>query len=543
MGLDRHSIATLTWRHSVPFVFSVLLLCSGGMLLVSGALPAIPEHVNWLRHLIPLTLMEISHVIASLAGVFLLFLSRAVRLRLDAAYYACLIVLALGIVASLVKGFEWHQALILLVMFFMFLPTRKYFDRKASLLTMSFTPQWIALIAVIIIVSTWLGFAAYHHVAYSHELWWKFSYLDDAPRFLRAALISAIVVFAYILNNIFKVQRPKPSEKITAEELRRVRDVAGSSQDMNGFLALLGDKNLLWSERGNAFIMYVMTPRYWIAMGDPIGDPDEFAGLLWQFRENAYRHAAYAVFYQVSDKYLPLYLDRGLVLLKMGEEARIFLTDFSLEGSKRENQRKTRNRFSKNGFTFRILEPEEVAGSMQALRQISDQWLATKNAHEKGFSLGFFNEDYLRHTKIGVIEKEGRIYAFANYWTLDSRSDIAIDLMRYNPESPVNIMEYLFVESILYAQKEGYQWFGLGMSPLSGMEQHALAPLWHKIGNIIYKHGEDFYNFEGLRIYKSKFNPAWRPRYLAVPPGPRIPLVLLSISRIIAGGLTSIFRK
>lgn len=543
MGLNRNSIAATTLRHSVPFIFSVMLLLSGSMLLVSGALPTIPENVNWIRKLIPLTLMEISHVIASLAGVFLLFLARAVRLRLDAAYYSCLVVLGIGIVTSLIKGFEWHQASILFLMFLMFLPTRKYFDRKASLLTMSFTPQWIALIAVIIIISTWLGFAAYHHIAYTHELWWKFSYRDDAPRFLRAALISGLVVFAYVLNNIFKVQHPKPSEKITPEELQRVREVAGGSQDVTGFLGLLGDKNLLWSAKGNAFIMYAMTPRYWIAMSDPVGDPAEYADLVWQFREQAYRHAAHAVFYQVSDKHLPLYLDRGLILLKMGEEARIFLTDFSLEGSKRENQRKTRNRFSKNGYVFRILEQDELVSRMPELRRISDQWLATKNAREKAFSLGFFDEDYIRNTPVGIIEKDGRIYAFANYWRLDNHHDISIDLMRYDPESPTNMMEYLFVESILWAQKNGYQWFSLGMAPLSGMEQHALAPLWHKIGNIIYKHGEDFYNFEGLHAYKSKFNPVWRPRYLAVPPGPRIPLVLLSISKIIAGGLTSIFRK
>ncbi len=543
MGLDRKSIAATTLRHSVPFIFSVMLLLSGSMLLVSGALPTIPENVNWIRHLIPLTLMEISHVIASLAGVFLLFLARAVRLRLDAAYYSCLVVLGIGIVTSLIKGFEWHQASILFLMFLMFLPTRKYFDRKASLLTMSFTPQWIALISIIIVVSTWLGFAAYHHVSYSHELWWKFSYRDDAPRFLRAALISALVVFAYVLNNIFKVQRPKPSEKMTPEELQRVREVASGSQDVTGYLGLLGDKNLLWSAKGNAFIMYTMTPRYWIAMSDPVGDPAEYADLVWQFREKAYHHAAHAVFYQVSDKHLPLYLDRGLILLKMGEEARIFLTDFSLEGSKRENQRKTRNRFSKNGYVFRLLEQEELAARLPELRRISDQWLATKNAREKAFSLGFFDESYIGNTLVGIIEKDGRIYAFANYWSLENHSDISIDLMRYDPESPTNMMEYLFVESILWAQKNGYQWFSLGMAPLSGMEQHALAPLWHKIGNIIYKHGEDFYNFEGLHAYKSKFNPVWRPRYLAVPPGPRIPLVLLSISKIIAGGLTSIFRK
>ena len=102
-------------------------------------------------------------------------------------------------------------------------------------------------------------------------------------------------------------------------------------------------------------------------------------------------------------------------------------------------------------------------------------------------------------------------------------------------------MEFVFVESILWAREQNYQSFCLGMAPLSGMERHELAPLWHKIGRIIFERGEDFYNFEGLHAYKSKFDPVWKPRYIAAPPGPRIPLVLLAIARIIAGSMRGIF--
>ena len=73
------------------------------------------------------------------------------------------------------------------------------------------------------------------------------------------------------------------------------------------------------------------------------------------------------------------------------------------------------------------------------------------------------------------------------------------------------------------------------MAPLSGLERHPLAPLWHKIGTLIYRHGDEFYNFEGLHAYKEKFGPAWRARYLAAPPGLRLPLVLLNTAAVISG--------
>lgn len=82
------------------------------------------------------------------------------------------------------------------------------------------------------------------------------------------------------------------------------------------------------------------------------------------------------------------------------------------------------------------------------------------------------------------------------------------------------------------------------MAPLSGLEQRPLAPLWHKLGNLIFTHGENFYNFEGLRHYKEKFNPEWQPRYIACPGGWwQLPRALLDASRLISGGVGGILGK
>ena len=47
---------------------------------------------------------------------------------------------------------------------------------------------------------------------------------------------------------------------------------------------------------------------------------------------------------------------------------------------------------------------------------MSDDWLAEKASAEKGFSLGFFDEAYVRRFPVAVIERDGRIQAFANIW-------------------------------------------------------------------------------------------------------------------------------
>jgi phosphatidylglycerol lysyltransferase len=96
---------------------------------------------------------------------------------------------------------------------------------------------------------------------------------------------------------------------------------------------------------------------------------------------------------------------------------------------------------------------------------------------------------------------------------------------------------------MLWARAQGYRYFNLGMAPLSGLEQRRLAPLWSRTGAFIYRHGEHFYNFEGLRRYKEKFQPEWQSRYLAAPGGIALPRILLDVSRLISGGVMRIVTR
>ncbi len=528
----------------IPQIYSVLLLFSGGTLLVSGAIPTKTSAMEFLHDFIPLPVLEISHLIGSITGLFLLFLARGVRLRIDAAWYASLILLAMGSIVSLLKGFDWQASLALLGMLILMLPARKYFRRKSSLFAMPFSRPWIVMIAVVLIGATWLGFFAYHNVQYTGELWWQFSYKGDAPRFLRAMLTTAVLTMGYAFYYLLAVANPKTLKKPDQQELDEAAALIATTSDTKGFLALLGDKYLSWSEDRKAFLMFDVTPRYWIVMGDPVGDAQSADSLLWQFREQVDLFNAKAVFYQVSDKYLPYYLDLGLSLLKIGEEARVDLSNFSLKGGRFSSQRSARNKFIKNGYRFGLLTKDELEANLKTLRAISDCWLKKKKTHEKGFSLGFFSEEYIRRTDVAaVFDQTGRIMAFATIWKTAEQEELTVDLMRYDPESPNGIMEYLFVELMLWGNAEGYRWFSLGMAPLAGLERHPLAPLWHKIGTAIFDLGEEFYNFEGLYAYKAKFDPQWQPRYLAAPAGLTVPFILMTITRRISGGWKAIFTR
>lgn len=110
--------------------------------------------------------------------------------------------------------------------------------------------------------------------------------------------------------------------------------------------------------------------------------------LVWRFHELADRQGRWTVFYQVSGDRLPLYLDLGLAPLKLGEEARVPLADFSLEGSQRASLRQVHRRAQRDGAVFQVIPKEGVDELMPKLKEISDAWLADKATAEKGFSVG-----------------------------------------------------------------------------------------------------------------------------------------------------------
>lgn len=525
----------------------VPLLClsvfmAGSILLFSGALPAIPHRLTVLQEHLPLFLLEISHFMGSLVGVGLLLLARGLQRRLDTAYILTIGLLGLGILVSLLKGFDYEEALILGFVLIALLPCRRLFFRRTALLSERFTPGWLAAIAVVLTSSIWLGLFAFRHVEYTSELWWHFSVKGDAPRFLRALVGAIALVLSFGLARLLRPApyRPAGPEAGLPEE---VAAIVAKSPSAAANLALLGDKQFLFNADRQAFIMYGVAGETWVAMGDPVGPLDHWPELLWQFRQGADRYADRAVFYEVGHASLHLYLDMGLSLLKLGEEARVSLTGFTLEGSSRKDLRYIHRKLIKQGCTFEILAAASVPAHLDVLKAISDTWLKEKNTREKGFSLGFYDSAYVSRFPVGIVRFEDHIIAFANIWDTAGREELTVDLMRYLPDAPHGVMDYLFIELMLWGAAEGYHWFNLGMAPLSGMETHEMAPLWHRIGSLVVRFGDHFYNFQGLRAYKEKFDPVWQPKYLAAPGGLSLPRSLTDVGALISGGLKGVLFK
>lgn len=524
-----------------PLAIALATFFAGLILLFSGATPAAKGRIERLGQILPIAVVETSHFLGSLVGAGLLILARGLQRRLDAAFHLTAALLAAGALFSLLKGLDYEEATLLVLVLALLYACRGRFDRRARLLE-PLSVSWAVAISLALGASLWLGLFAYKHVEYSNDLIWEFALHGHASRFLRASIgalgLTLLVAVAGLLSPATVRLTPAGPD-----DRRRAAPIVAAAADTTAHLALVGDKAFFWGDDGRGFIMFGVRGRSWVSMGDPIGPPEIWTDLAWGFREAAAHAGDRAAFYQVRPEHLELYINMGLALYKVGEEARVPLGGFTLEGHAFKDLRQARRRAEHDGLEVEMLPAEQVTTHLPRLREISDAWLLGKNVREKSFSLGAFRDDYLTLTPLALVRQGGRIVAFANLWPGGDREELSVDLMRHDAHAPGHTMDFLFIELMLHGRREGFRWFNLGMAPLSGLESRPMAPLWAKAGALLYRRGESFYNFEGLRQYKEKFNPVWSPRYLAGPGALALPGTLADIAALVGGGLKGVVAR
>ncbi|MAC80484.1 MAG: hypothetical protein CML66_20740 [Rhodobacteraceae bacterium] len=510
--------AVTTLHGLAPGLVAVVAFGFGTYLLLVTMIPAVRSEAMEESDLIGSLLLEGGTLASAVAGGVLLILSQGLARRRSSAFWLSILALAGASVAALLNGFDLENALILAAAALGLVPFRTAFDRPGRLTQGLFEARWFAMVGAVALATAAFFFFVHKAVPYSNNLWTDFSATSATPRVLRAALAATALLFFFALHVAMRPSRRHAPAAADAGDFARAAAIVRASATPQGWLSQTGDKRLLFSDMGGAFLMYGVQGRSWIALGDPVGDASEFQGLCWTFSELAIRANCRPVFYEVSADNLSLWPELGFTLNKVGEEAVVRLPDFSLSGSKFKTMRSALNKRAREGYELEILSPPHAPDLLDRLAEISDAWLGGKTGREKGFSVGKFDRAYLDHFDLGVVRKDGRIIAFSNIMATSCGRYAAIDLMRYVPEEASGIMEFMFLRLIDHYKTAGAEEFSLGTAPLSGLSERSMARSWNRYGSLIYRHGGAFYNFEGLRAFKQKFQPEWRPRYLALPP-------------------------
>ncbi len=515
-----------------PQALAALALVLGAMLVFSGVTPARGIDLEWLGTFIPLTMIEGAHFLGTVLGAVMMISARGIAFRLDGAWWTAMVAACAALVLSLIKAVAIYEAGALALFALALLFSRHAFDRKSSMLEPRLTPPWIAAVAVVLFSALVILRFAFDQDGFGVDSWLRFEISAEAPRGLRALFGASLLAGLVATWSLLRPIR-LPSSATSADELARAVAIVEAQPVAAANLVRMGDKRLIFSDDGRGFVMYGVHGGSWIALFDPVGPTELWPELIWKFLETARRAGGKPAFYETTPEQLALYADAGLRFYKLGEQARVDLAAFDLVGGKRSSHRNILSRGARDGLAVEILEPSEVGPMLDRLTAISASWLAARGGGEKSFSLGAFEPGYVAAQRNAVLRLDGEIIAFATLMSTSVGEETAIDLMRHVDTIPNVAMEFLFLRLCEILKAEGCRWFDLGMAPLSGMSTREAAPFWHRLGGAIYEEGVPSYNFKGLRGFKSKLQPEWRPRYLATTGGASPALVLYDATRLI----------
>jgi len=528
-----------------PMLYATLTFITGSIMLISAATPNLLRHVKFVLEFLPHSALELSHLAASAVGTLLLLAALGLRRRLQNACRLAIILFFIGAVVTFTKGGDIRGSVLMIGLAGCLYLSRAAFYRKGRLRELRLSLPRLGALLGAGGLALWSGLYAYMNKDYSNDLWWTFALQEDASRFLRAAVLVGAIFIVYFLWRLLQPAPAQNEPNSSAEVIAKVREVMSNSEGATpeANLALIGDKQFLFSDSEKSFIMYGVVGRNWVAMGEPVGLESERKELMWKFRQLADLWDAWPSFYSIRGKNLTDYIDLGLTVQKIGEVALVPIAGFTLDGPSKARFRQTRNRAVRDGCTFEIIRPAANSSEMDRLEAVSNAWLKDHQGKEKGFSLGRFDRQVLDGAPIAIVRKDEKIVAFANLWMTPDKSEISLDLMRHVDVGVNGLMDFLFAEMMLWSGAEGYQHFSLGMAPLSGLEAHKLAPIMTKIGAMIFKYGGRFYSFAGLRAFKDKFNPEWYPVYLAAPSQMVIPRALGNLTILSSGGILGLLQR
>lgn len=522
--------------------FAALAVVVMGLInVLSAATPSLRDRVALLAGISPLEVRAGGHLTAALAGFALLLLARGLWRYKRTAWLLTEVVLVLSVIAHLVKGLDYEEAILagslagylwwqrshyhalsdipslrqgLITLMAAFLFTLGYGITGFYLLDRHFSVNFSLAAAV---RQTTIMFTEFYDPGLVP--------ITGFGRYFAASIyVVAAVTFGYALWMLLRpvlLRRPAGPE-----ERRRAQIIVEANGRSSLARFTLAPDKAYWFSPGGSVVAYAVRRHMAVALGDPIGPANDAAATIAGFRAFCSHNDWTSAFYQTLSDYVDMYRAVGYVVLCIGHEGIVDLSTFTLSGGSNKNLRSTMNRFAKAGFRAVVHEPPLADSLLATLRPVSDEWLTSIHGNERRFSLGWFDDDYIRTSRvIAVYRSDGSISAFANFVSEYQRNEAAVDLMRHRKNAEPGTMEFLMVSLLQWTKEHGFASFNLGLSALSGVGKAPGDPAAERALSYIYEHINQFYNFKGLHGFKQKYHPNWEPRYLVFPGYVSLPAV------------------
>lgn len=497
----------------------VLVLLAGCVLLISEAFPGIISRVTLLHKIFNFSVIYISRDLSIIIGFLLITVSMALIYKSKGIYKLTIVLVIIGAVLSLLKGFDYEEAFYLSIVAITLCFSKKKFYRESFVITWGTMIQ--NFIILVLFQGVFLTIAYMNLKGITNRLPLALGYerLNNhhAVRVLIMSIIGFCIAvgFLCLLNYLSRFNK-FPKMKLCECEDRVENILAKYRGTQVTHYMFLNDKFIYINKNEDVMLQYQIYANKIVILGNPVGDKNKFFEFVQEFYDLADIYGYTPVFTAIDGSMIPCLHETGYQFMKLGEDANVNISsEFTLQGSKRKTIRNAVGRAERQEYTFSVEKPPFTKEFLKEIKSVSDEWLGGRK--EKGFSIGFFDEDYLNRSEIAIVKnKEGVIKGFASIMNMyDNNETLSIDLMRFS-KCPFNgVMDFIFVHLFKYGMDNGFSKFNMGMAPLSnvGISKYSFGS--EKIAYQLYLHGQHFYSFKGLKSFKEKYADTWESRYVA----------------------------
>jgi len=538
LGMGQRSFRAFNIRTRSILVWMVALVTLGSGLvnIFSVTDPGLPERQALFQKVFPieflhLHIVHLSRFFTLLIGFALIISSINIYKRKRRAFQGVFLLSCLSVVFHLTKGLDYEEALFSLFLLIMLFLTRKSFTVKSSIPDLRWGLVRLGIAAIVAIAYGVAGFWFLDPKEFGINFTLSdairrtllfFSLVGDpqiVPRtryahwFVNSLYLMTITTIVYSGFALFRPViyrfRTLPRERAIATNI--ALKYARSSLD---YFKLWPDKSYFFSPSQMCFLSYRVGGSFAVVLADPVGPEEEIEGTIRGFMEFCKENDWGLAFYQTLPDFLFIYRRLSFKKLKIGDDAIVDLTRFTLQGKAMKEFRHTINQMEKLGVHIIRYEPPIPEDVFLRVKEVSDEWLRIPGRRERGFTLGMFEPNYVRSTPIfAAVDKDGNVLAFVNIVPSYRKGEATVDLMRRRAEIPNGVMDYLFVNLFLYNREKGFERFNLGMAPMSGFQEREGASIEEKAVHYFFQHLNFLFSFRGLRQYKAKFASFWEPRY------------------------------
>lgn len=192
------------WIHALAHTLLAYITFTAGVILIlSGSLPDNEPRVAWLATWIPFAVQNAAHLIASMTGVGLLLLSRGIERRLSSAWRIALLLVGAGILCSLLKGLDWHEAILLSLIFIVLACMKGRFYKTMRLGRKDYPPRWMFAAVAVIMTSGVVALLVHGQSALISGVQNLLDPLADAPQALRNLMAALLVFVLFLIRRMF----------------------------------------------------------------------------------------------------------------------------------------------------------------------------------------------------------------------------------------------------------------------------------------------------------------------------------------------------